>query len=126
MEIVRAELGVPLENFRTDGLLKELNYGHWEGKLQSDLPRLDAEGVRERARDPYRWRPDGGESYADLMQRTLKWLKSVEHDTVVVAHGGTMRTLSAHVLGLDVNRIPVLDAPQDKVMILSAGNLTWL
>ena len=126
MEIVRTELGLPPADYQTDELLKELNYGHWEGKLQADLPQLDAEGMKERARDPYRWRPVEGESYADLMQRTLKWLKSVEHDTVIVAHGGTMRTLSAHLLGLDLNRIPVLNAPQDKVMILEAGQLNWL
>lgn len=126
MTILRSALGLAPELFRLDARLKELNYGHWEGKLQSELPEFDPEGLARRTADSYRWRPQGGESYADLMARSLDWLTSVSRDTVVVAHGGTLRTLSAHLLGLDPARVPDLDAPQDRVLVLRDGTSEWL
>ena len=50
----------------------------------------------------------GGESYAQLQQRALVALKRIEEshrqgDTVVaVSHGGTIRALLCHVIGLDL------------------------
>ena len=71
MEIVRVCLGLPASGYRVDERLKELNYGHWEGVLQADLPVIDPAGLAEREKDPLRWRPIGGESYADLLARIL-------------------------------------------------------
>lgn len=126
MEILRAALGLDPTRYTLDDRLKELNYGHWEGKLQADLPHLDPEGLKRRAVDPYRWRPDGGESYADLLDRVLPWLETVTRDTLISAHGGTMRTLSAHLTGLDFETIPELAAPQDRVMVIRGGRLDWI
>src|SRR3990172_9980252 len=44
MEIVRRELALAPEEYRTDERLKEIHYGHWEGLLWDDLPRLDPPG----------------------------------------------------------------------------------
>jgi probable phosphoglycerate mutase len=126
MEILRTALGLDQRSYVLEDRLKELSYGHWEGKLEAELPRLDPRGLEERARNPYTWRPTSGESYADLMVRVLDWLKSVERDTLVAAHGGVMRTLSAHLLGLDPTTVPTLEAPQDRVMVLRPGHLAWL
>lgn len=126
MEIMRRALGLDPALYRVDERLKELHYGHWEGQLQSHLPQTDPQGLALRALDPYRWRPDGGESYADLMQRSICWLESIRRDTLIVAHGGTMRTLSAHMLGLDPNLVPTLEAPQDRVMVLTGGRSDWI
>jgi probable phosphoglycerate mutase len=126
MEIVRSALGLPHKGYGIDERLKELSYGHWEGKLQADLPKLDPQGLAARAKDPFRWRPQGGESYADLLARTIAWLNDVTRDTVVVAHGGIGRVLRAHVLGLDPESIPVLDSPQDRVLRLRRGDMDWI
>ncbi len=126
MEILRGALGLPPETYRIEDRLKELSYGTWEGQLQQDLPSLDPQGWGTRAQDPYRWRPEGGESYADLMLRAVDWLDGVTRDTVVAAHGGVMRTLQAYVCGLDPERVPVLAAPQDKVLMLSDRAMHWL
>ncbi|MCK9910518.1 histidine phosphatase family protein, partial [Microbacteriaceae bacterium K1510] len=67
MEIVRTEMGLPPASYALDDRLKELHYGHWQGIFAADLPGIDAHGIRERAQDAFRWRPHGGESYADLM-----------------------------------------------------------
>jgi probable phosphoglycerate mutase len=126
MELLREQLGLPREGFRLDDRLKELSYGSWEGKLQADLPTLDPDGLAQRLRDPFRWRPKGGESYADLLVRTVDWLRSVERDTVVAAHGGVSRCLRAHVLGLDPETIPQLESPQDRVLVLVRATMRWL
>jgi probable phosphoglycerate mutase len=126
MEIVRASLGLASSGYSLDARLKELNYGHWEGVLQADLPALDPVGLAERAKDPFRWRPEGGESYADLLVRTIDWLEGVSRDSVIAGHGGVGRALRAHVLGLDPATIPDLESPQDRVLILNSTGMTWV
>jgi broad specificity phosphatase PhoE len=126
MEIVRAALGLAPNGYSLDDRLKELNYGHWEGVLEAEIPVADPEGLAARTLDPFRWRPRGGESYADLLARTIDWLESVSSDTVVAGHGGVGRALRAHVLGLDPATIPSMESPQDRVFILTASGLTWI
>jgi broad specificity phosphatase PhoE len=126
MELLRAELGLVPDQYAIDPRLAELSYGSWEGQLQDDLPRLDAVGVAERAKDPFHWRPSGGESYADLLKRTIDWLATINHDTVVASHGGVSRCLRAHVLGLDETTIPDLESPQDRVLVLRYGRMEWI
>jgi len=126
MQIVRTVLGLPADDFRVDGRLTEAHYGDWQGTLAADLPRVDAEGIRARTRDPFRWRPHGGESYEDLMARAVPWLDAIERDTVVVSHGGVSRVLRGHILGLDLESVPLLDVPQDRVLVLRHDTIDWL
>jgi probable phosphoglycerate mutase len=126
MEIVRAELGLPAGGYEVDPRLIELSYGVWEGTLQDDVMRQDPDAFASRAKDPFRWRPDRGESYADLLARVEGWAGSPDRDRVVVSHGGVSRCLRAHTLGLAPEMIPELESPQDRVLILSAGAMRWL
>ena len=126
MQIVRDALELAPGDYQVDDRLMEAHYGSWQGTLASDLPKVDAEGLAKRMRDPYRWRPRGGESYEDLMRRTRTWLEGIERDAVVVSHGGVSRTLRGHVLGLDVATVPLLEMPQDRVLILRRGATEWL
>jgi probable phosphoglycerate mutase len=126
MEIVRDRLGLDPAGYRIDDRLIELSYGSWEGQLQSDLPRVDPAGLAARSGDPFRWRPEGGESYADLLARTVDWLAGLERDTVIASHGGISRCLRAHLLDLDPESIPCLESPQDRVLVLKRGTMAWL
>jgi broad specificity phosphatase PhoE len=126
MDIVRAQLGLAPTGYGIDRRLIELSYGTWEGQLQDDLPQTDPAGLAERNRDPFHWRPDGGESYADLLARTIDWLSSIDCDTVVTSHGGVSRCLRAHFLGFDVTTIPELESPQDRVLVLTANGMRWV
>lgn len=125
MRLIRTELGLDPLRFDVDRRLIELSYGSWEGQLQKDLPRIDPQGLAARAEDPYRWRPEGGESYADLFERTGAWLSGLTRSAVVASHGGVSRCLRAHVLGLDPEKIPELESPQDRVLILTRGAMRW-
>lgn len=126
MEIVRAELGLEPADYETDPDIVELSYGKWEGTLQDVVTEQDPAGWAARKADPFHWRPEQGESYADLFARVQRWASALDRDCVVVSHGGVSRCLRAHVLGLDSASIPDLESPQDRVLILGGGEMRWL
>lgn len=126
MRTIRTLLDLPPGDFATDPALVEVNYGRWEGQLASHLHETHAAGFAERARDPFHFRPPDGESYADLMVRTDRWLDGIRRDTVVVSHGGVSRTLRGRVLSLPEQEIPALEMPQDRVLVLRRGFCDWL
>lgn len=126
MEIVRTALGLPTHGYEIDPRLMELSYGAWEGTLQDDLMRTDPAGVAARSADPFRWRPENGESYADLLARVRGWAGTVTEECVVVSHGGVSRCLRAHILGLDPQLIPDLESPQNRVLVLKDSAMRWL
>jgi probable phosphoglycerate mutase len=126
MEIVRSALDLPPEGYETDPRLMELSYGAWEGALQDDLRARDPAGFAERTQDPFRWRPEQGESYSDLLDRVRLWSETLTRDCVVVSHGGISRCLRAHLLGLDPELIPGLESPQDRILVLTGGTMRWL
>ena len=126
MELLRAEMGLPKSGYRRDPQLLELNYGHWEGQLAADLPLNDPESVASKATDPFGWRPHGGESYNDLMQRVTQWLATLERDTVAVTHGGVSRVARGAILAVETQRVPFLDVPQDKTLVLRDRTMRWI
>lgn len=126
MEIVRAAMTLDPTGYRLEDVLREIHYGHWEGQLAEDIPDQDPAGLAERRLDPFHWRPRGGESYADLTERVEPWLAGLDHDTVVASHGGVGRTLQGIVLGLAHDVILSLEAPQDRIMVIRRGDISWL
>lgn len=126
MEIVRRTMGLVGESYRQDPRLVEINYGHWEGQLWSELPALDPDGFLAREKNFWGWQPRGGESYAMLSDRVATWLESVEQTAVVVAHGGVMRVLRGLIEGLAPEAIRALPAPQDKILILEGDTSRFL
>ncbi|MGH1418414.1 MAG: histidine phosphatase family protein [Hyphomicrobiaceae bacterium] len=126
MEHIRAELGLPPKDYTTDARLKEVHYGVWEGQLLSELASRDPDSLLERRADPFNWRPQEGESYADLLTRAVSWLDTVSRDTVVVTHGGISRVLRCHALNLDPKTLLDLEVPQDRVLILEKDQMRWI
>jgi broad specificity phosphatase PhoE len=88
--------------------LREIDVGQWEGLTPEELYRRFPEHMREYERDPARTVRLGGESYAQLQARALLALQTIEanhrdSETIVaVSHGGTIRALLCHVIGLDL------------------------
>lgn len=64
MRIIRREMGLPEAGFPTDDRLKEIHFGHWEGRIWEKLPEEDPVGFAARRADPFDWRPEGGEATA--------------------------------------------------------------
>ncbi|RME99272.1 MAG: histidine phosphatase family protein, partial [Alphaproteobacteria bacterium] len=68
----------------------------------------------------------GGESYAMLPARALKWLESVTRDTIAVTHGGINRCLRCHLEDLPRSEVAHLKVPQDKVLVIDNGKTGWV
>jgi broad specificity phosphatase PhoE len=126
MQIIRRELGMPLDTFRRDANLMEQHFGHWEGVVWGDLKRVDPVGFAARQLDTWNWTPRGGESYEMLIERVRPWLGTVTRDTIAVSHGNISRTVRGLLLGLDHKTVPKLEVPQDKVMRLTGAKAEWL
>jgi broad specificity phosphatase PhoE len=88
--------------------LREIDVGQWEGLTPEELYRRFPEHMSEYERDPARTVRLGGESYAQLQQRALVALQhirnthSADETVLAVSHGGTIRTLLCHVIGLEL------------------------
>jgi broad specificity phosphatase PhoE len=121
MEIVRENAGLERSGYRTDDRLKEIHFGHWQGHYWPEVPSVDPEGHAARTADPFNWRPEGGESYADLTKRCAAWFDQLEDDTVCVSHGGVSRVLRGHVGNHEPDAITELPVPQDRVLVFRHG-----
>lgn len=104
-EIVGAAIGVAPRPMRE---LREIDVGQWEGLTPEELYRRFPDHMRAFEQDPARTVRLGGESYAQLQERTLVALNAIHQahpgDEVVaaVSHGGTIRALLCHIIGLDL------------------------
>jgi broad specificity phosphatase PhoE len=125
MQLLRANMGLERDGFATDHRLKEISYGVCEGRTWPQLPPVDRAGIA-RSKDPFNWKPDGGESYADLTRRTAEFLAGITRDSVIVTHGGVTRTLRGLMVGIATEKVPSLKVPQDRVLVLRDGAMSWL
>jgi probable phosphoglycerate mutase len=126
MEIVRAEMALGPDGYRTDDRLQEVRFGAWGGMTMDEIAARDPENYRRRQADIWNVAPPEGESIRELYERVMDWLAGVRADTVVVAHGGTSRCLRGHLLKLAPEELTHLDVPQDKVLMIEGDKLTWL
>lgn len=95
---------------------REVDFGDWEGRLIADVWREQGSNARHFFADPVNAAPPNGEPMPVFEQRVLAaWhqlLQSMRGEHVLlVAHGGTIRVLLAHVLAMPLNRIASLDVP---------------
>src|ERR1700753_2324254 len=93
MELMRGALLLPPACYGVDDRLREIGYGHWEGLTLPEMAQHDAATFALRHLDKGAVAPRSGESYASVTLRMREWFDSLLGDTVVVAHGGTMRAL---------------------------------
>lgn len=126
MEIVRDTMGLDPRDYRVDDSLKEVTFGLWEGFTLGELKLSDPAGVAARRADKWAFVPPGGESYAMLSARIDRFLRGLDADTVVVAHGGVQRVLAGLITGVPAAEVPVLEVPQDRFCIFARGAGAWL
>jgi probable phosphoglycerate mutase len=122
MEIIRARLGLAIEEYAIDERLAELGFGEWEGLTARDV-QAKHPGAWE-AHEASRWTlvPPDGESYQQLVDRLKSWLADLQGDIVVVAHGGVGRALRGMNQDLPLAEIPSVKTPaSDRVYRLVNG-----
>lgn len=99
-------LGQPI----VDARLQEISFGAWEGRSFEDI----GVAIDDWVGDPLNFRAPGGESANEMATRSLQWLEEVQARppaaaVVVVAHGGPLRAIAGHLLGLPPQRWLALD-----------------
>jgi broad specificity phosphatase PhoE len=103
-DLVRArnhamDLGLPMLVLPDLG---EQSFGEWEGIPWSEIPNTGAF-----FQEPVKSVPPGGESFARCASRALLALQGAlegDQSTLVLAHGGPLRAIFAHFLGLPLER----------------------
>lgn len=101
-QTIASELGVKL---RTDARIREIGFGDWGGLESSELFDKHPEDVRN-WQGSYQAAPPGGESLADLIERTSGFLGQLRSDfpgqkVVVVSHMMPLRAMIHQVLQTD-------------------------
>lgn len=124
MELMRAELGLPPQHYRTDARLMEMSFGRWEGYTFAELQAREGQGLAARERDKWDFVLPGGESYAQLVVRVSAWYAGVERDTVVSAHGGVCRALIAHLGIAQPEAASMGDVGQGVVYVFNGAEMT--
>ncbi|MDQ6961051.1 MAG: alpha-ribazole phosphatase family protein [Mariprofundaceae bacterium] len=95
---------------------KEMNFGDWEGQ---PLEAIEHDPELQRFwKDPTEVCPPNGEAFDDFQQRVLHtWHDWLEHDAeaekhyLIVTHGGVIRILLAHFLGMPSPKLWAWDMP---------------
>lgn len=91
-------------------ILKERNFGKWEGLSINDIVSLYPEEFERWRTDPVRFSPPQGESTLQVSERASKALKEIlsvhrGSQVFVVAHGGINRVMLCNVLGIPLENI---------------------
>ncbi len=128
MEIVRAEMALDPTAYRTDDRLREIHKGAWQSFLWPEICERFPNEVALYEKDSWNVCPpgEGAESFADMHLRVCAWLTEIERDTVVVSHGGPMRCIRRHLLGLDDAATHQLRVPQDQILCITGRALEWI
>jgi probable phosphoglycerate mutase len=99
MDLLRTTLALASDGYALDPRLAEISFGEWEGLTYQDVLKRDKDVVDKREQNKWLFRPPGGETYEEVAARISAWYATLDRDTVVTAHGGTARALTA-VLGV--------------------------
>jgi broad specificity phosphatase PhoE len=128
MQIVRGELALPASDFATDERLREIHFGDWQGFVVPDLRRLDRDAVERRDADKWGFLPpgDGAESYAMLTDRVVPFFRALARPTLVVAHGGVMRSFLHAFCGMEADDAAHVGIPQDLILRFESGRYDWI
>ncbi len=128
MQILRREIGIAPQDYRTDPRLREIHLGDWQGLIYTEIAGKFPDQQRLRNEDPWNflYPGEGGESFASFSARILDWLSEVKTDSVVTSHGGVFRALNQHFTQMDKREAVKVDVPQDKIFRISDGVLEAL
>jgi probable phosphoglycerate mutase len=89
--------------------LREIDHGHWEGKVHKEIEKEYAQEYAAWSADPLSIAPPGGETAISVLARALPAVRKLvtKHpgQTILIAsHKATNRLLIAYYLGMDLRR----------------------
>jgi broad specificity phosphatase PhoE len=98
---------------RFNELLKEIDFGRWEGKTFAEILQSDQKLVDSWVTDPANFTFPDGESHSAFRNRIVsiksQLEKIVEDNILVITHGGIIRNLLCLLLDIDFDKYLVFD-----------------
>lgn len=104
--------------------LREIGLGVWEGLTVEEVRERFSGDYEARGRDLARFRPAGGESFADLERRAwaaFEVLSDFKSPQAIVAHGGVNRVLLCRILGMPLENLFRLGQDYGCVNVVRTG-----
>ena len=89
--------------------LREIHLGQWEGMPMSKIREHFPDLWQLRGKDIGHFRPPGAESFADLQQRVVPFIRHIAArsagNTLIVTHAGVIRVLLCDVLQMPLSNL---------------------
>jgi broad specificity phosphatase PhoE len=105
-----------------DDGLREIDFGSWEGRTMSNLQVTHPAEMTEWASAPLEFTFPDGESLASFWRRVtaagLRLAAQEQEAVVAFTHGGVVRALLCHFLGLEFDRYVLFDVAFASVTII--------
>jgi alpha-ribazole phosphatase len=87
--------------------LREINLGQWDGMAMSQIREQFPDLWQARGEDIGHFRPHGAESFADLQQRAVPFIRRIAAQSagnmLIVTHSGVIRVLLCQVLQMPLS-----------------------
>ncbi|HHT47026.1 MAG TPA: alpha-ribazole phosphatase [Firmicutes bacterium] len=104
-------------------LLREINFGAWEGLRYEEILASYEDELHRWYNDPFMCAPPGGESLRQVFTRVNSflddlWEQENKGTFVIVSHGGAIRSVLHHYLGLEKDRFFELAVDNAAVSLL--------
>ena len=122
-----AELALPLT---LDQEWIEIHFGDWEGRLVKDVLAENELQVKQLWADPFAFCAPGGEPFADFQQRLISaWNNLLDQysgqHVLLVCHGGVIRGLAQHLMGLSPDAMSRLSVPYAAMLRFKVDQLEY-
>ncbi len=98
-------------SYQSVDLLKELSFGDWEGLSFHEIQRRWPDEMNNFLNRPSAWVPPHGETFHSAQVRSIKGLEYIfaqqghDKNIAIIAHGGIIRLLLSHILGLPLDNV---------------------
>jgi len=121
--------------------MREMDFGEWENRSFDDLEEEYGTLLHQFWQSPVGVQPPNGELFDAFSQRVIDcwntWIRSdVGHHRLLVAHGGVIRVLLAHVLDMPMSalwrlhlpyaawsRVSLLDGHQPRLLFVNRNSI---
>jgi probable phosphoglycerate mutase len=106
--------------------LLEIHHGEWQGKFADEILAAYADGLREWREHPTRSQMPGGESFSNVLKRTLDFREAIyerhKDQTVLVStHDVVVKILVADALGMNMDRINRIWVTNASISVIEYG-----
>lgn len=100
-----------------DAALMEIHHGEWQGKYAHDIESTYVEELREWRQHPMRSQMPGGESFSNVLKRTLDF-----QERMLATHHGKTIVVSTHDVVLKILVAAALEMSMDRINRLWIAN----